>query len=121
MVTEIRTKDFPLSPNLSINARIGIVKGKKGYILTETDLCHMVVKSIDEKIALFVTDKNEMHSNKSIKLSIKEMLEFAGEEIPLEKWTHYFGIKDRVYRNYKIFQKSCKEISASISFPEWKR
>lgn len=121
MITEIRTKDFPLGDGYKINMTLGIVKGKKGYIITESDLVHTVVNTEDEKIKLSVYKDNALFPTAQIEVSVKDMMEFVGEQKELKTWIHCFGIKNRIYQNYMYFQKSCKEIGAVMEFPEWER
>jgi hypothetical protein len=121
MITEIRTKDFPIQDKYEVSVRLGIIKGKEGYIVTETDLVHSVHKSDQDEVLVPIVEKSNpitLFPN-VIRVSVKTLLDFIGEDIPLDKWTNYFGIKSRVRENYKLLQESCKEIGADIAFPEW--
>jgi len=61
-----------------------------------------------------------MFPHANISIEFDELLTCEIEPIEnLRQWVHYFGIKDRIARNYYLLKKSCKEIKAKVNFPEW--
>jgi hypothetical protein len=123
MIKRIKTEDFPLKLGYACKMNICLIEGKKGFIIAENDLVHSVFTGEEEEIVLPVGKIDDIlldgYCGYTITLTIKDIKKFLGEAVNLKKWVHYFGIKDRIYRNYKLFQESCEEIQANIKFPEW--
>lgn len=114
-----------------------IIKGKDKYIVTDNEFCHRIYNK-DENIELDVYKlPSEPNSIPLIPVGtigisldeyLDEVVKNGGEVIDdggdyepdWKEWGHYFGIKDRIYRNYNILQKSCKEIGRKdIKFPDF--
>ena len=116
------------SKELCVIGELAVVKGDKGFILTPADLVHELVALDKEAVLDLYEHKKSSESGTSfsicpkmgMKISLTELEGFVGEEITdLKKWVHYFGIKQRVESNYRIFQKSCKEAGIVLDFPKW--
>jgi hypothetical protein len=118
MIKRIKTEDFPLGKEFKCKMNLCLVEGKNGFIITEDDLVHSIFKNEEEEIILPVGKEYDLYRGNTITLTIKDIKEYL-EDVQLEKWVHYFGIKTRIFTNYKIFQESCEEIQADIKFPEW--
>ena len=115
---------------------LALIVGKKGFIVTTNDFVHWKY-SLNEEATFELwrqgerDEKNDDGSVRTIKTlsifpearlsaSLEELKELVGDEVKADEWGHYFGIKGRVYSNYRGLQKTCKEIEADIDFPEWK-
>lgn len=120
MIKKIKTEDFPLMDGYECRQNIALVEGKKGFIVTESDLVHALFESEEEKVRLTITEKDSLTPH-AIEVTIKELKKYLGQDINLKEWIHYFGIKGRVWGNYKTFQKSCREIGAKLEFPVWEK
>ena len=95
--------------SLKFDDNLAMVGGTRGYIITEDDFCHVIVKS-QETTMIGV----------GVEVSVEELTKCLGEEVDVRRWGHYFGIKARVEQNYLKFQKSLKKIGAKVELPEWK-
>ena len=116
------------SKELCILGELAVVKGDKGFILTPADLVHELVALDKEAVLDLYGHKKTSEGGTSFsicpkmgaKIGLAELEGSAGEEITdLKKWIHYFGIKQRVESNYRIFQKSCREAGIVLDFPKW--
>lgn len=107
-----------------------IFKGDKGIVISETDCCHFVLSNEELQKQKEITVP--MHYRDNIfHVEYKNVLfednttdiELINADPELKYVIHYFGIKDRVYQNYKILQESLKEINFNYidDLPEWQR
>src|SRR3989304_3857656 len=94
--------DFPIR---------GLIVGTKGFIITRDDLVHSVY-GLEETAELLVNDKWQS-------IGFGNLMLYAEQDIVLPKWIHYWGIKTRINSNYYLLQRSCEEIGATETFPEW--
>ena len=100
--------------------RYGIIEGENGYIVTEDDFVHGVWYDKSELCTL-----RSGYSDESVwrKMTLQQMLD-ASTEVKLGiqdyEFGHYWGIKDRVARNYHGLLRSMREIGADTSkMPKW--
>lgn len=94
----------------------GLIVGKTGYIVTENDLCHSICKT-DEKVEL-VTRLNENHQREYEEYTLAQLQDVA-EPVEWKDFVHYWGIKERVRRNYSLLQDSLKQIGIDAVLPKW--
>ena len=82
------------------NERFALIIGKGKHIICETDFCHSV--EITEETAEFLANKEQ------------------AAPVRVCDFGHYWGIKNRVERNYKALLESMREIGADVStMPKW--
>lgn len=104
-----------------------LIEGPDSFIISSDDLIHAIYKPSD-----IVTLEGDMQFSdpnsegwatftqcKVYTLSLTEIRSKAVEIAPRDV-VHYWGIKDRIRRNYHLLLGSMKEIGVSISaMPKW--
>mgnify|MGYP001560387390 CR=1 FL=1 len=89
----------------------GLVVGTKGFIVTRDDMVHSVY-GLEETAELRVNDRWQS-------FGLETLMLYAEQDIVLRDWVHYWGIKQRIQSNYYLLQRSCEEIGATETWPEW--
>jgi hypothetical protein len=91
------------------------------YIVLESDCCHTLAKR-DTKVSLTITRKTDHDSFqldlKTIPIEEKYLLPDYST-FRLDQFINYFGIKDRVFRNYCLLKDTCKSFKIKVDFPKW--
>lgn len=94
--------------------RYGLIEGSEGYIVTETDFCHEALPL--NKPVVLDTVRNEQYQV----FTLEEIRLLASPVTSFREWAHYWGIKDRIERNYRLLLNSMRDIGADVSqMPAW--
>lgn len=130
MILKIGRLEVEMNGTPCHSVEMMIIKGKTGYIISESDCCHRVysLSEFESKITLVVSSldsgsnrSDQFYLNMKGRDVVPELKPGKSKSLDLKKFIHYFGIKPRVRRNYEILQESCKLIGAEVDFPEWER
>lgn len=113
-------------------SKYGLFVGKDGqYIISHDDVVHALYKSGEKANLIVKSGFSKMESGKSYSFaeldemderrlfSLEELLGIASE-VDVWDFVDYWGIKDRIHRNYNLLLKSMREIGASTkNMPKW--
>lgn len=113
-----------LCPGFEVRHKMCLIVGPKGCVLTDHECIHYSPAPVSEPFHLPVWEKKEgfitIFPSKEIVVSVPQMIEFSETKTPeWKEWIHYFGIKSRIYDNFRLLKKSLKAIGATVDFPDW--
>lgn len=131
-INEIKTIDMsklPPSEGYEYGPDLAAIRGERGYIVTANDFVHGLYDNTEEihipmwKVTALEngSTRHDMFPSRELTMSLEELEQYLGDTPQLDQWGHSFGIKPRIASNYRLLQKSCKEIGAYIGFPPWNR
>lgn len=109
-----------------------LIEGEEKFILIEKDCCHTIYDNQD--IITFNLREKKQTLDGSIHISMipTHHIELSKDDIfyseyiniseinDISQFIDYFGIKSRVYDNYKILKNSLKKCLINVSLPKWK-
>ena len=108
-------------------SNFGLLAAEDGrFIITRNDFVHGLYKA-DEKADINLGGVQLVQENSSERIGeiweefTLSQLQAIATPIPsLWEWAHYWGIKERVARNYRLLLASMRELSINMSdMPEW--
>lgn len=111
-----------------IRGQYALIEGENGYIVTDNECVHQ--RNFKDEPAAFDVYKKPEKTNDGmivfatpvayINLTLPELRKLIKEDIENpQDWIHYFGIKDRIKRNYALLKESIKTIGAKENLPIW--
>lgn len=103
------------------------------WILSHSDLVHWIMNGKTDTVTLEYMKDIPVGVTVSLgdaiqveELSLDDLIELENnnpmDKSSLARWIHYFGIKDRVKRNYDMLKKSLTEMGVNPDeiLPKWK-
>jgi len=127
--------------------KFAVIEGQTGWILLNNEAVHWTA-GLNEPIKIHVyapdreVDPTEEEKKQGtlrkhmvsimpepgdVELYLTELEEFAVPQTDISspsaidwtEWIHYFGVKDRIYHNYRLLEGTIKKIGANVNMPEW--
>lgn len=105
MIRHLKLDD--LTTEEEYDPELAVIVGKKGVIVTNNEFIHWIEK--EELIQVEVFERNSFGS-RLLDLNLSDVIQRQGEEVNLQEWGHYWGIKDRMARNYRTLLSSMREV-----------
>lgn len=95
--------------------KYGIVFGESKFIVTNTEFIHAIYANNED-----ATLNSGYPNHREESFMVGDLYTLSTDDMNLASFGHYWGIKDRMARNYSLLLKSMKEIGVDTKdMPEF--